>query len=185
MKAVRALCALGLVILAACDDGLGPLTWDATPVTAVIYSLSRPELIGQPSAYDVVGLRRIVVESPGATGDWDFALGEENGQLVFLPSGLFPGIGEDVRIAQTPYRVLSAAREAPADTSEYSRGSVPVIEDAVYIIRTRVASCVTFGSGPYYGKFQVLSVDRVNGSIELAAVRNRYCNDRDLVPPES
>jgi hypothetical protein len=185
MRAASVVCALALVTTAACDDGLGPLTWDATPVTAVIYSLARSELVGQPSAYDVVQLRRVVVESPGATGSWDIALSEQNGQFVFMTAGEFPGIDDDILIAESMERTLAAVAEAPADTADYTRGPVPVVEDRIYIIRTRVASCVTFGSGPYFGKFQVLSIDETAGSIELAVVRNRYCNDRDLIPPES
>jgi hypothetical protein len=175
-------CALA-VVTAACGDGLGPLTWDATPVTGVLFSLARPELVGQPSAYDFVQLRRVVVESPGATGGWDIALSEQNGQFVFLTAGAFPGIDDDILITESTERTLAAVVEAPADTADYSRGPVAVVEDRIYIVRTRIASCITFGSGPYYGKFQVLSVDEARGSIELAAVRNRYCNDRDLIPP--
>lgn len=185
MTAVRALSFVALAAVAACGDGLGPPNWNATPVTSVIYSLSRPELIGQPSAYDFVSLRRVIVEAAGATGGWDMALSEANGEMVFLPAGLFPGIGDEVLIAETSHRTLAAAREAPADTSEYSRGPVPVREDAVYIVRSRVATCTTFGSGPYYGKFQVLSIDVAGGSIELAVVRNSFCNNRDLIPPEN
>jgi hypothetical protein len=188
MRAVRrfsALTPLLLVAVVACGDQLGRLTWDATPSTTVLYSLSRPELIGQPSAYDFVGLRRIVVESPGATGQWDIALAEENGQFVFLTAGMFPGINDLVMIAETTHRTLAAAKQAPADTAAYSRGPVSIREDAVYIIRTRTATCVTFGSGPYYGKFQVLSVDAALGAIELAVVRNPYCSDRALTPPEN
>lgn len=185
MKAVHVLCAAALVGTAACNDGLGPPNWDATPVTGVLYSLTRPEYVGRPSAYDFVGRRRIVIESPGATGDWDLALAEQGGQLVFLPAGLFPGIDEEVLVMETEYRTLAAAREAPSDTSTYERGPTPVHEDAVYIIRTRRATCITFGAGPYYGKFQVLSVDAAEGSIEIAVVRNQYCNDRSLIPPGS
>lgn len=183
MRAVRVIGALALALSAACDDGFGPATWDPTPVTSVIYSLSRPDLIGQPSAYDFVNLRRIVVESPGATGDWDIALTEQGGQLVFITAGTIPGIDADVRIAETSHRTLSAALEAPSDTAEYTRGPVVVRDDAVYIIRTRTAGCISFGAGPYYGKFQVLSVDAGVGAIEIAAVRNPYCSNRDLIPP--
>jgi hypothetical protein len=185
MRAVRVVGAVALALSAACDDGFGPRTWDATPVTSVIYSLSRPDLIGQPSAYDFVNLRRIVVESPGATGGWDVALAEQNGQLVFLTAGMFPGIDADVMIAETSHRTLAAALVAPSDTAEYSRGPVMVRDDAVYIVRTRTEGCVTFGAGPFYGKFQVLSVDAALGAIEIAVVRNPYCTDRDLIPPES
>ena len=64
---------------AACDGGLGPIVWDATPDTTVIYSLSRPDLLGEPSAYDFAYLRRVTIESPVETGQWDMVLAEENG----------------------------------------------------------------------------------------------------------
>jgi len=176
---------LVFLALASCDDGLGPLSWVDTPTTSVIYSLSRPELVGQPSAYDFVQLRRIVVESPGATGGWDIVLAEQNGTFVFLPSGEFPGIESRAAITKTDARILASVREAPGDTASYTRGPLPVVEDAVYVIRTRTASCITFGTGTFYAKFQVLSLDTQAGTAELAVVRNPYCSDRKLVPPKN
>ncbi len=178
-----ALLALVCVVAVACDDGLGPGTWDATPDTTVIYSLSRPELVGEPAAYDFVQLRRVVVEAPGATGAWDIALAEQGGSFVFVPSGNFPGIESRAAIAETSNATLESLREAPGDTAAYSRGPVVARVGAVYAVRSRRSTCFTFGTGTFYGKFQVISIDEPTGSVRLAAVRNFYCNNRALVPP--
>jgi len=183
MKAALTSGVLALVATAACNDSLGPPTWDPTPATTVIYSLSRPDLVGKPSAYDFVGLRRLVIEAPGSTGGWDIALAEQSGNFVFLPVGMFPGIDDDVLVAETTARIMANVKKAPSDTTEYSRGPIPVRRGEVYIVRTRQESCVTFGRGPFYAKFQVLSVDPSLGSVELAAIRNPYCTDRALTPP--
>jgi hypothetical protein len=173
-----------LLSFAACDDGFGPQTWDATPDTTVLYSLSRPELIGRPSAYDFTTLVRLSVESTGATGNWDAVLAEEGNTFVFVPSGNFPGIVSRAGIGTTTHTTLESLTRAPGDTAAYSRSPVPLREGAVYVVRSRIAACLGFGSGTYYAKFQVISIDAAAGTVRFAAVRNPYCNNRDLIPEE-
>lgn len=185
MRSAGTLLVLGCAVLAACDDGLGPGSWDATPDTTVIYSLSRSDLIGEPSAYDFVQLRRVVVEATGSTGGWDAALAEQNGAFVLMPSGKFPGINSRAAIAATTNPTLESLREAPGDTAQYSREPVVLVEGAVYAARSRRSACFTFGTGIFYAKFQVISLDPLAGSAELAVVRNPFCNNRALVPPGS
>jgi len=177
--------AVALASLAACGDNFGPQFWDPTPDSTVIYSLSRPEYLGMPSAYDIVSLRRVVIEVAGETGNWDFALGEDAGSFKLYPSGTFPGITSRAAIATTTAATLEELTRAPGDTAAYSREPVAINVGTVYAVRSRTASCSGFGSGTHYGKFQVLSIDAAAGMVQLAAVRNPYCNNRDLIPPEN
>jgi len=176
---------LGAAVLAAgCDDDFGPQLWDDTPTEAVIFSAARPGLIGLPAAYDVVLLRSVRVEDPGATTNWDFVLGEENGELVFLPAGLFPGIASRAGIAPLPEADFETLEEAPRDTSAFTARPVDVVEGRVYAIRTRRAQCPSFAVGVMYAKMLVREVDAARGTVELSIVRNPFCDLRALVPPE-
>jgi hypothetical protein len=169
---------------AACDSGFGPIVWDSTPDTSVIYSLSRPDLLGEPSAYDFAFLRRVEIESPVETGQWDMVLAEEGGGFVFIPSSAFSGLSTRSGLGIVEGTTLDDLTKAPGDTAFYHRAAVPVVQGAVYVVRTRTTSCYPYGSGAMYGKFEVLSIDMAAGAVKLAAVRNPYCNNRDLVPEE-
>jgi hypothetical protein len=174
-----------LLLATACGDGLGPQTWDATPDTTVLYSITRPELIGQPSAYDFVSLVRITLEAATATGNWDAAVAEQNGEFVFVPAGNFPGITSRAAISTTTSATLEALTRAPGDTSAYSRLPVVLRPGTVYAVRSRLASCLSIGTaGTFYAKFQVISIDAAAGAVRLAAVRNPYCNNRSLIPED-
>lgn len=169
---------------AACGDGFGPRLWDATPDTVLIYSLSRPELLGLPSAYDAIQLRRVLVENPVATGTWDIALGEQNGQFVMLPAAVLTGVTSRAGIATIGGGALEAVREAPADTTRFSTVPVPIQPGTIYVLRTRREQCPGFGNGVRYAKLHALSIDETAGAFRFAIVRNPYCNDRALIPPE-
>ncbi len=166
----------------ACDSGFGPIVWDATPDTSVLYSLSRPALLGEPSAYDFAFLRRVTIESPVETGSWDMILAEENGGFVFIPSSAFAGLSTRSGLGIVEGTTLDDLTKAPGDTAFYHRDAVPVVEGAVYAVRTRTTSCNPYGSGAMYGKFEVLSIDVAAGAVKLSAIRNPYCNNRSLVP---
>jgi hypothetical protein len=181
---LRSLAALSALAVVACDDGIGPRVWDPTPDTTLLYSATRPELIGQPAAFDFVGVRRLNIESSGATGTWDAALAEQNGEFVLVPAGNFPGVDSRAAISERPETTLEALTRAPGDTAAYSRLPVRLRTGAVYAVRTRTASCVGFGVGTYYAKFQVVAMDAMAGTVRLAVVTNPYCNDRSLIPEE-
>jgi len=169
-------------LAAACDDGFGPIRWEATPDTATLYSLARPELLGLPSAYDFVNLLPVRVESPGATGQWDVALTEEAGTLALLPAGAVGTLPARAGIAVMRGRPFEAVDRAPGDTAAYERRRpVPVETGVVYVVRTapRISSGCT-----YFAKVQPLVVDAVAGLFRFVVVRNPLCNDRALVPPE-
>jgi len=182
---IRAAVLCGAAVLAACDEGLGPAVWDATPDTTVIYSLSRPELIGEPSAYDFVNQRRVTIEAPGETGSWDAVLAEAGGEFVIIPSSWFPGLSSRSGIGRSSETTLEAVLRAPGDSAFYRREPVPLETGAVYVVRTRTDQCFPFGVAATYAKFQVISMDAVVGAVRLATVRNPYCNNRDLVPEEN
>ena len=169
---------------AGCDDGFGPQLWDDTPVDAVIFSAARPDLIGLPSAYDVVLLRSIRIEEPGATTNWDFALGELDGQMVFLPAGLFPGISSRAGIAPLPDADFEDLEEAPRDTAAFTARPVEVVEGRVYAVRSRRAQCPSFAVGVMYAKILVREIDVERGQVDLSVVRNPFCDLRTLVPPD-
>src|SRR5215204_2680860 len=78
---------------AACDDDLGLDDWTSSTDTITVFSLSRTDLLGQPSAYDFVSRVVVRVETPSATGDlrWDVALRDEAGQLALVPASGFQG----------------------------------------------------------------------------------------------
>jgi hypothetical protein len=183
-KNASTLLALGTLAIAACDNGIGPAFWDPTPDSTAVYSLSRPELIGQPSAYDFVSLRRVVIEAAGETGQWDVALAEQSGDFVLVPSGNFTGISSRAGLAPSTLS-FTALTEAPGDTAAYTGLPVPIEAGQVFAVRSRRTGCPGFGTGVNYGKLVILSIDAAVGIVRLAAVRNPYCNDRKLVPPES
>jgi hypothetical protein len=171
--------------LAACDDAFGPRFWDPTPDTVEIYSVSRAELFGFPSAYDIVQLRSVLVESPAATGQWDFLLAEENGEFLLVPAGAFGGIVSRAGIASVTADSLGGIDNAPSDSARFSTQPVVIRPGAFYVLRTRRETCEGgFGSGVRYGKMHALSVDAARGVFRFAIVRNPFCNDRSLIPPE-
>jgi hypothetical protein len=169
----------------ACDEDFGPTFWDATPDTVFIYSASRPQLLGLPSAYDFVNLARINIESASATGAWDVVLAEQNGQFVLVPASAFPGIVSRAGIARVTGTDLAAILEAPRDTADFDATPVTIDEGAIYVVRTRRAFCNEFGTdGVRYAKIQAVDVDATAGTFRFVVVRNPFCNDRALIPPD-
>jgi hypothetical protein len=174
------------VVLAvtACDDPFGPQLWDGTPVAMTLYSASRAEYTGLVSALDLVAqpVSAVSIEAPGALGNWDVVLLDGPDGLVLATSTAFEGAPAGGRIAMLPNRTFLEVTEAPSDTAAYSAGPVPLRTDAVYVIRSRRASC-GFSSGVRYAKVQPIEVDRARGIFRFAVSRNPYCEDRSLVPP--
>ncbi len=182
-KLARLLLIGGLVLSStACRDETGLDTWSDLPDTTVIFSLSRPELLGQPSAYDMINFLDLRVESPSASGAWDFALRHEGNDLALVPASGFPGQVSRAAFAQTN-RSFEELTEAPADTTAFSSEPVIISPGMVMAVRTRRAPCA-FSNSVRYGKLRVIEVDAAEGFVRFEAVRNPFCNDRSLVPPE-
>jgi len=168
--------------LAACDDPLGPQPWDDRPDTVTLYSASRPDLLGQPSGFDFVNLAPVRVEANGAAGNWDVALAGD-ATLQLLPAGAFAGQTSRAGIATITNTTFEALTEAPADTAAFSAQPVTLVQNGVYVVRSRRTEC-SFSTAVRYAKVQVVSLDPAAGVARLAIVRNPYCNDRSFVPPE-
>ena len=178
-----------LPALAGCDDDLNQ-DWVAVPDTVQLYSLSRPELIGQPSAFDffnalgagVSGIP-VIVEDPGASGRWDVAVTDVSGGLALAPAGAFVGLTSRAGIATVTGSTLEEFGRAPSDTSRYSSAAVPLEAGKLYVVRSRRESC-GFSSGSKYAKLEVLETNPTTGTVRFRAITNPYCNDRRLIPPE-
>lgn len=173
--------------LSACDDDPFAVTWVANQDTARIYSLDRPEA-GLVSAFDFIGRREVVVESPGTTGTWDMALDNVGGQLSFITPNVL-GIESEAGIAAFPDLTLDELREAPGDSAAYAiLEPVPAEEGTVYVIRTRESRGRFSQICLFFGKFEVTEVDPTSGSVRFAFDLNPDCDDRTLIPdrqPES
>jgi hypothetical protein len=175
-----ALVFLAAVLSAACGDSTGFTDWDPTPDSVTLYSASRPELLGQPSAFNVTDLTVVRVEAPAAVGNWDFVLTGTN-QLQLTPAGAFGGQTSKAALIAVPGKTLDQVTEAPSDTSLYSYQSAPIAPGNVFILRTRKVAC-SFSTASHYGKLQVVSVDAAQGSAKFVVVRNPYCDDRSFDP---
>ncbi|MGH7506984.1 MAG: hypothetical protein ACRELX_15110, partial [Longimicrobiales bacterium] len=98
-RRLRLAALIALPVVGACDDGFGPQNWDATPDTVVVFSISRPELLGKPSGFDMTRLEPVTIESPLGGVNWDFALAEQDGEFVMLPASSIEGLGSRAAIA--------------------------------------------------------------------------------------
>jgi hypothetical protein len=176
---------LGAVVAtaAACEDDLGLDVWSAAPDTITLYSLSRPELINQPSAYDFINRIVLRVESPAATGAWDVALRHEGSQLALVPAGGFQGQVSRAGLAVIPGGTFEELREAPEDTARYTQNAVVVTPGQVLVVRTRRTACA-FSTSSRYGKIKIIDVNPTSGVLRFATIVNPFCNDRSLIPPE-
>ncbi|HSJ09609.1 MAG TPA: hypothetical protein VK928_06825 [Longimicrobiales bacterium] len=176
-----------LVLLAgACDDGLQPNTWNATPDTLVLYSASRPEYVNLGSGLDITSepVTTVPLEAPGVTGNWDFALLDVNGGLALVPAiTIAPVTGSRARLLVVNGASLESVDEAPSDSTRYTAQALTLQTGAVYVLRSRRASC-GYTAGSKYAKLQPVDVDVARGVVRFAIVRNPYCDIRSLVPPE-
>jgi hypothetical protein len=168
--------------MVACGDDLGLDDWTALPDTVTIFSLSRPDLLDQPSAYDFVNHSVLRVESPTAAGRWDLAVRHENGALALVTAAGFPGQNSRAAIAPITNTSFDELAEAPADTTRYTAGPVAVQPGQVFAVRTRRADC-SISLSVRFAKMQVLEVDAAAGSVKFVAITNPFCNDRELIPP--
>ena len=168
-------------MLTACDDDLNQ-DWTAVPDTVLLYSLSRPELLGKPSAYDFYDGVPVAVENPQASGRWDLALIDLNGELALVPASAFIGVVSRAGVATVTAATLDEVQEAPRDTAAFRSEPVVIRQGTIYVIRTRRTDC-GFGSGVRYAKLEPLEVNPTAGTLRFRSVVNPYCNNRALIPP--
>lgn len=188
--AVRILTSLAiaaLVFTTGCSDELGPDEWSAVPDTVKLYSLSRDGYQGLPAAFDLLTGRhgqRILVETPGASGNWDFALVEDNGRLMLMPAGVRRELQNGAGVGLLAGESFEGVTKVPGDRAMYQDSvSVPLESGRVYALRSRT---FYYGSQPcsLYGKLSPITIDAAAGELSFEVVRNPNCNDRSMVPPE-
>lgn len=189
--AVRILTSLAfaaLVFTTGCSEDFGPSEWTADPDTVDLFSLSRGEYQGLPSAFDMLTGRhgqRVNVEVPGASGSWDFALIEADGQLKLMPAGVLPDLDNGAGISLLPGETFESVTKVPGDRSLYQESTAVALEAGqVYALRSR--SYFAFGGQgcSLYGKLSPISIDLESGVLRFEVVRNPNCNDRSMVPPK-
>jgi hypothetical protein len=163
-----------------CDDPLA-VEWYEVPDTVLLYSLARPEL-NLLSAMDLLSGYPLRIESPEATGNWDFVLDTSQGDLVLTPPGVF-GIASTARIMALEGVSLESVAKAPADSTLHSSDTpLPVKEGVVYVIRTRQVTDLYENTCVYYAKLEPITVELALQSLSFHYVLNPTCNSRDLVP---
>lgn len=185
VRSSRRLTLLLILVLAACDDPFGPAVWDATPDTMLLYSASRAEYLGFPSALDItsVPVQPVPLEAPSVTGNWDLALLDNAGGLALAPSGAFAGLESRARIAVLANRTLDSVTQASRDTTTYTADPVQIELGNVYVVRSRRASC-GISSGYRYAKLRPVEINVAAGTYRFEIVRNPYCDNRSFIPPE-
>jgi hypothetical protein len=184
-RRLRTLAALVLVATAAaCGEDPFAFQWVENPRETTLYSLDREER-NRPSAFAMLDGERVVLESPAAAGQWDFALNREGGQLVFVPPRAV-GVQSRAGIFVVPNVRFDEVREAPADTASYiTSQTVPVSLGSIYVVRTRQQSGVFGQACTYYGKVQPLEIDVEQGTLLFRFDTSPDCNNTSLVPPGS
>lgn len=171
--------------LAACDDEFGPVDWGAAPDTVELWSIDRADssFIGLPSAFDFVGLRAVVVESPGEAGNWDAVVTDTTDGLALAPKDALVDGASRAGIAVIDGVAFADLASAPGDAAAYEdSAAVPLTVGDVLVVRTRrffdgLSDCHR------YAKLHVIEVDASEGTVRFEYVRNPNCNDRALVPP--
>lgn len=163
--------------VAACDDPFALEPFPNVADTTTLYSVSRTELVGLPSAFDFAqGPRRVVVESATELGIWDVLLAEDGVSFLLVPQGAVLDPLSRAGIAVDSVRAFDEIVSAAADTAAYTRhAAVPLSLGKVYIIRTRVrGTCV------FYAKLEPIAFDADIGSMDFRFVFNPNCANRDL-----
>jgi hypothetical protein len=177
--------ALILPVLAgslACDDDLFRIRWQENPDTANLFSLARPEL-NLLSAFDFISRVPVRIESPDATGRWEMVLDTQDGKLVLLPPGAIGVVGTRARIIPMGPIPFEEVRRAPSDTTLYVYDEpVPVEVGHTYVVRTRQQVGVYGQRCVYYGKFEALEQDPVEGTMSFVFDVSPVCNSRKLYP---
>lgn len=171
--------------MTACDDPFANQPWSAVPDTLTLFSAARDDYAGIPAALNIAGssVSVVAIDQAGAAAEWDFLLNEEEGALVLVPSGIVPGLESRAGLFRSDETTLEAVTRAPSGSDSYSSEAVALELNAIYVLRSRRAGC-GFTSGSNYGKMKVVALDVALGTAQLAVVRNPYCDDRDLIPPE-
>lgn len=184
-----AVVAIGLLAVTGCRSPFGSQNWPAftmTPDTVELFSLARPDLLGLPAAYDFTdgGRKRVVVETPSSTGQWDVILTERQGQFVFLPASALSSVSSTAAVAAVSASTFDALKQAPAASSAMWQDSaaVPLSTNGIYTVRTRQTSSL-YGVCVYYAKVEVIGMSEADGTVRFRYITDPNCNDTSFVPP--
>ena len=175
--------AAAAAVISACDDDIFAVRWEENPDTTRLFALSReePNLF---SGFDFNDRRRVRVEAPGATNNWDLAIDYQGAGFVWLPPRVL-GINSDAAVAALEGETFESAVRAPADTALYvSREPVPIRLGQIYVVRTRKTAGAWGTLCNYYGKIEPLDLDPLAGTVTFQYDVSGACNNRDLVPPD-
>lgn len=166
-------------LLGACDDD--PLLGDVQLSTDTV-TITVPGNL-QPSALDLARatlpftlLRRPELVQDAA--EWDIAVRRTGAGLSFLPFDQpgSPYRGAGIRVTTENY---DAIQEAPRAVGAYGDQLVPVTVNGVYLFRSRQYP-TQGGACLNYARARVLAVDVAAGTVRLAIVINRNCDDERL-----
>ncbi|HCR03625.1 MAG TPA: hypothetical protein DIU18_00395, partial [Gemmatimonadetes bacterium] len=177
-RARRAIGPLLILVLAVsgCDEDDSFFTWTASPDTAALYSLSRPELT-LLSAFNFRQRSTVRIENIGVGVPWDIALDTRSGQLVLLAPGAL-GVESQARVARLPGMSFDEIVEAPEDSLLYSETQpVPLDLTSAYVVRTDLRGSPYGGTCVFYFKLQPLTIDVVEGYLEFVFDGSPACND--------
>ena len=182
IRAAITVCVSALwLTLGACGSDPFHLDWTQGFDTVRLYSITNPRP-GLDDAFDFVHDAPVVLESIGATGSWDVALGGDENGLYLLPTGAL-GVSSTAGIAVVP-GPLDGVLRAPTDSTAYERSApVPLVTGSTYVIRTRRAYdyygttlCV------FYAKMEPLAIDPEARRVLFIYGANPNCEDADLEP---
>lgn len=180
--------AIAALVFTGCEDPFGPEDWVAIPDTVDLFSLGRAEYQGLPSAFDLLSGfngQRVSVETPGASGNWDFVLTESNGKLHLSPSGVVKDLVMGAGIAPLTGVTFESVTKVPGAAARYQdTASVPLEEGMVYAVRSRRYFGIAGESCVSYGKLAPIEIDHAAGVLRFEIIRNPNCNDRSMIPPK-
>lgn len=174
---------LSAVVATGCDDAtdftIDPLLATDTVEIAVPGSSS-----GLASALDVIATGGVIggarfPERERDAEQWDVALRQRGGSLVFVPAA---ALGLQSRAAVTNAlqgETFASLVEAPGSGAFHRDSAVVVQQGAVYSIRSRDLSG-QFGACIQYAKVQPLTVDLAQGRVRLQVTTNERCSDPRL-----
>lgn len=187
LRSIRLPLLAAALLTAACDDPFANPAWSDRPDTVIVFSAYRSEYAGMPSAVNLTGnfLSLVAIDDLGAASEWDFMLGEDASGMLWVPSSVVPGQSDSrSSIARVDATNLDEVTRAPEPGGDrYTREPVTLEVGAVYVLRSRRSNtCYVRGSN--YAKMKVVGLDAALGTAEIAIVRNPYCDNRDLVPPD-
>lgn len=187
-RAVAAIALTFAALLAACEDPNAGLL-DPALVTDTV-EIAAPSTVESSiaSALDLTTLTLRFPELAADAATWDLALRIRDGQLAFVPAGVFGlhdpisgGISKAGLTHPIAGQTLEELREAPKTETFVTDTAIVLQVGALYAARSRGINC-GFTSGFNYAKFKILSADPSTGLVSLAITANRNCGDTRLVP---